>query len=384
MTSIQPKRILHVVGAMNRAGTETMLMNLYRNINHKEIQFDFISYNQEEAHYDEEIKSLGGRIIKLSNTQSVKELYLAIKKFGPYQAVHAHTLFHCGIATFAAWLAGVKIRVSHAHTTYDKSEKLIRKIYIKLMSYIIKSFSTHLLACSKEAGRYLYGKKGVLHSHYSYFPNVIDYSKFIDTPNRKINEFKVETGLGNSVVIGHIGRFIEAKNHDFLINILKCIVKKDASIKLLLVGDGDLKEHIEKRVEIEGIINNVRLVGIREDIETVLHSLDVFVFPSIYEGLGLVLLEAQATGIPCVVSEAIQPEADLQLNLVSTLYLKEGPNKWAEEILNKVGKREKNSKKIIESFEQRGFSPEVGKMKLLNIYQLKSGEEYEKSIDRFL
>ncbi|MCA1061471.1 glycosyltransferase family 1 protein [Rossellomorea aquimaris] len=381
-----PKRILHIVGAMNRAGTETMLMNLYRNINHHEIQFDFVSYSEEKAHYDHEIIELGGKVIRLSQTGSIMELYQAIKQNGPYEAVHSHTLFHCGIASAAAYLAGVKIRISHAHTTEDNEEGLVRRMYITAMRKMIKVFSTHLLACSKEAGEYLFGAGAAHQSNYSYFPNVIEFEKLLTCPPSLFNQFKIEEGLGKSIVIGHIGRFIPAKNHDFLLDVMKSLIKRNPNCKLLLVGEGDLKKHIEKRIENEGLKESIRLVGIREDIGTMLHSMDVFVFPSLYEGLGLVLLEAQASGLPCVVSEAIQPEADLQIGLVTQLQLRDGPEVWAGAIVEQANRKEKNLHKIKQSFERNDYSPEAGISKLMTLYgvDIALGGSNEKSIDRFV
>jgi glycosyltransferase involved in cell wall biosynthesis len=384
MKQSDPKRILHVVGAMNRAGTETMVMNLYRNINREEIQFDFVSYSKENAHYDEEIKKMGGRVITLSNTQSIKELYKAIKKFGPYEAIHCHTLFHCGIANLAAWLAGIKVRISHAHTTCDRNDSVARKVYIASMRKLIGTFSTHQLACSKEAGSYLFGDKTLESASYSYFPNAIDYSSFLSTPPSQVKSFKVEEGLGKSIVIGHIGRFIPAKNHDFLLDIMKSLLDKNPLTKMILVGDGDLKYHIEQRINEEGLHGSIRLLGIREDIEIMLHSMDVFVFPSKYEGLGLVLLEAQASGLPCIVSEAIQPEADLQLGLVSKLNISDGAEVWANTILTSIKRKERNIHKIKDSFETKGLSPEAGISKLLKIYKLEGRGTHEESINRFL
>ncbi|MDQ0217486.1 glycosyltransferase family 1 protein [Peribacillus cavernae] len=384
MDNIKPIKILHVVGAMNRAGTETMLMNLYRNMNREKVQFDFISYSQEDAEYDLEIRKLGGRVIKLSKTLSIKEIYDAIKQYGPYEAVHSHTLFHCGIANMAARLAGVKIRVAHAHTTLDKSDRFTRKLYIRLMRYTINTFSTNLLACSNEAGRYLFGEKRLTNIKYSYFPNVIDYSLFLKDRSKDVRKFKVEEGLGNSLVIGHIGRFIEAKNHPFLLQILKSAIKSDPTIKLMLVGDGDVREQIEEAAKKEGIYANIRFVGIRTDIPIMLRSMDIFVFPSLYEGLGLVLLEAQASGVPCVVSEAIQPEADLEIGLVSKLSLADSPEVWADKILELANKKEKNTNKIIDSFERSGYSLPLGISKLMKIYKLHDGGVYEKYIDRLL
>ncbi|MGP4106343.1 glycosyltransferase family 1 protein [Virgibacillus sp. L01] len=377
-------RILHVVGAMNRAGTETMLMNIYRNVDHEKVQFDFISYSNQDAHYDDEIKNRGGRVIKLSKTNSIKEIYHAIKKYGPYDAVHAHTLFHCGIAVIAAYLAGVKIRISHAHTTMDSSNSLTRKVYITAMQFTINRFSTNLLACSSGAGTYLFGNKGLAKSKYSYFPNAIEYLRFLVNPQKKVTTFKVKEGLGKSIVIGHIGRFIEAKNHMFIVEIMKHVIKRDPTIKLLLVGDGDLRQQIEEKAEQEGILENIRFTGIRNDISTILHSMDVFIFPSHYEGLGLVLLEAQACGLPAVVSEAIQPEADLGIGLLAKLSLADGPDIWAGRIVELAGQKEKNTYNIINGFEKSGYSLKRAIDTLTAIYQSSSGGQYERDINRQL
>ncbi|MGX2961385.1 glycosyltransferase family 1 protein [Peribacillus sp. JNUCC 23] len=369
MNNSKPIKVLHVVGAMNRAGTETMLMNIYRNIDRNKVYFDFISYSKQDADYDEEIKSLGGRVIKLSKTQSIKEILNVIKKYGPYDVVHSHTLFHCGIAAIAAKLAGVKVRISHAHTTLDRSDSLIRKTYMQSMKTIINTFSTNLLACSNEAGSYLFGQQGMNKPKYSYFPNLIDYSKFLKEPRNEMNKFKAEEGLENSVVIGHIGRFMEAKNHWFLLDIMKSMIKKDNRVKLLLVGDGVLRSQIEEEAKKEGIYDNIRFVGVRNDIHTMLHSMDIFVFPSIYEGLGLVLLEAQASGLPCIVSDAIQPEADLKIGLISKLSLAKGADAWADKIVELVGTKKKDSNNIIDGFERNSYSLPIGITKLTNIYK---------------
>lgn len=369
MNSSKPIRVLHIVGAMNRAGTETMLMNIYRNIDREKVQFDFVSYSSEDAHYDGEIEKLGGRVIKLSNTQSVKEIYDALKKYGPYDVIHSHTLFHCGIANLAAKLAGVKVRIAHAHTTLDKSDSFVRKVYIQTMRSIINNSSTHLLACSNEAGKYLFGERNLNRSKYMYFPNLIDYSQFLREPSKEVEKFKRKEGLENSIVIGHIGRFMEAKNHKFLLQVMKSIINKNPNTKLLLVGDGNLRLQIEEFAKKEGIYNTIRFVGIRDDIHTMLHSMDIFVFPSIYEGLGLVLLEAQASGLPCIVSEAIQPEADLKMGLFSRLSLDDGADIWADTILKLAGKKEKSINRIIDGFKQNSYSLQTGISRLIDIYK---------------
>ncbi|RKQ33495.1 glycosyltransferase family 1 protein [Oceanobacillus halophilus] len=385
MESAKKLKVLQVVGAMNRAGTETMLMNIYRKIDHEKVHFDFVSYSNEEADYDKEIEKLGGDIIRLQRSNSVLELYQVIKKHGPYDAIHAHTLFHCGISMVAAYLAGVKVRISHAHTTLDNSEGVVRRLYLNVMRYFINRLSTNYLACSKEAGRYLFGIGTLNKSKYSFFPNVVDYQRFIHRPTRNVNEFSLEQGIGkNDVVIGHIGRFIEAKNHKFLLQILKNIVQEKVNIRLLLVGDGDLREDIETMVETEGLKDVVHFAGLREDIPTMLHSMDVFVFPSIYEGLGLVLLEAQACGIPCIVSEAIQPEADLNIGLISKLSLADNPNIWANKILEKATYKESDTKKIASGFERNGYSLNQAVRKLMKMYKDDEADTNGKYVDRFV
>lgn len=370
MTKSKVKRILHIVGAMNRAGTETMLMNIYRNIDREKVQFDFISYSQQDAHYDDEINSLGGKVIKLANTQSIKEHIQVIKEYGPYEAVHSHTLFHCGIANLAANMAGIKIRIAHAHTNFDQNNSVVKKLYIKVMRSIITKTSTHLLACSNEAGKYLFGENVIKKSNYIFFPNLIDYSGFLKVDYEEVIRLKEEFGLQGNIVVGHIGRFINAKNHIFLLEVFKSLVEKKKEAKLLLVGDGDLKQQIEEKARNIGIFNNIRFVGIRNDISILLHSMDIFVFPSKHEGLGLVLLEAQASGVPCIVSDAIQPEADLEVGLVSRLNLTDGAEVWANKIIELAGDKQKETDKLITGFQKKGYEISRGISNLLDIYQV--------------
>jgi len=384
MKQKKPIKVLQIVGAMNRAGTETMVMNLYRKLKPNHIQFDFISYSSEEAHYDQEIIKLGGDVFKLTKTTSVFALFQLIKKHGPYDAVHVHTLFHSGVAILAAFFANVKVRITHAHTTFDHRETLLRQAYMIIMRSIILIFSTHLLACSKAAGEFLYGNNCTKRSNYLYFPNMIDYTKFMTHTKVDISNFKRTEQLDHHFIVGHIGRFSHEKNQAFLIDVMKYLLIKNPSIKLLLVGDGELRSYVEKKATDLGIKESVRFTGVREDVNLLLPSMDVFVFPSIYEGLGLVLLEAQACGIPCVVSQAIQPEADINLGLVSKLSLSNNAEVWANQIIAMKEKKIKNKNEIRSAFKRSGYSTHEGLKRVLKIYQSHSGEEYERYIDRLV
>ena len=362
-------KVLHVVGAMNMGGTETMLMNVFRSLDREKVQFDFISFTNQDAYYDEEIRNLGGRIIYVSKSTSVFEIKRVIQEFGPYDVIHSHTLFNCGIANLAAKIAGVPIRIAHAHTTLDSSDGFIRKLYINLMQKLIKVTSTHFLSCSQAAATYLFGNKITNSSKYMYLPNMIDYASLMVPNQETIQQFKQEYQLENRFVIGHVGRLTKAKNHRFLIDLIEQIknVKKEAV--LLLVGDGQLRSELELLVQEKQLQQHVIFTGLQTDVSNALYNMDVFVFPSIFEGLGLVLLEAQLCGLPCVVSEAIQPEADLGMNLMTTLQLNEGVNSWCDEILEKVHKQEVDLITKQKALSNKGYTSEQIINRLVNIYQ---------------
>lgn len=372
----KPKRVLHVVGAMNRGGTETMLMNLYRNIDRDKVQFDFISFSEEEAHYDKEIENMGGKIIKLPKpsmlkpNKAISDISNTIKENGPYEVVHAHTLFNSGFAVKAAKKSHIKVRVTHAHTTLDNESSLIRKIYTKYMRNIINKNSTNLLACSNEAGKYLFGKDILNKSNYTFFSNLIDYKSILNTKYEDIEKFKNDNDLNNKLVIGHVGTLKTSKNQKFLIEITHFLVNQNYNVKLLLVGDGSMRDELESLVNEYGIEENVIFTGVREDVDVILHSMDIFVFPSIYEGLGLVLLEAQAAGLPCLVSEAIQPEADLKMGLVEKLNLRDSIEAWSNKIIEMYDSKKIDKKTIRNAFDSSDYSTEKCINKLMDIYDI--------------
>lgn len=365
-------KILHVVGGMDIGGTETMLMNLYRKLN-KEIKFDFISYYDYEGYYDQEIRKLGGQVIRLNNPKKVgrikaiKELSEVIKMNG-YDGIHVHTLFNSGIGVIAAYKGKCRVRICHSHTNSEKKVNLLRRIYRELMRVSIKIFSTDFLACSKSAGEYLFGKNICKNKRFEVIPNYIDYKKIL---NYKKEGLREELNLKNDdILIGHIGRFIESKNQSFILDIFKKINEKNSKYKLILVGYGELEEKIKFKAEKLGISENIYFLGLRKDIEKIVNSLDLFIMPSIYEGLGLVLLEAQAGRVPCLVSDAIQEEADLNLGLVKKISLNKGINIWEEEIYKLVKKDINISKNSVEkAFYNKGYSIYSIVGKLFKVYK---------------
>lgn len=380
-------KILHVVGGMNVGGTETMLMNLYRKLN-TNVQFDFISYYDKDAYYDDEIKRLGGQVIKIDSPnkigmiKSIKNLCEVIKENGPYNAVHAHTLFNCGVAMIAARLSGIKVRVSHAHTNLDNTKNIIRKIYIWCMRRTINLFSTDCIACSESAGKYLFGESITLSKKYKLLPNYVDYKKYLNCSDTK--SVRQELGIkDDDIVVGHIGRFVEAKNHKFLLEVVSEMIILNNKVKLILAGDGELRKEIESYAEELGIKENVYFLGIRKDIDKILNNLDIFIFPSIYEGLGLVMIEAQSAGIPCLVSEAIQKEADLDIGLVKQINLNDKKELWIKEAFELIENKNKNKKQILSAIKNKGYDLDNIINKLLEIYKLdlEMGDIYEEGTD---
>lgn len=370
-------RVLQVTGAMNIGGTESMLMNIYRAVDRSRIQFDFLSFNNQEAHFDKEIQSLGGRVIKSDHPASFKQLYDLIKK-GKYAAVHAHTLFHSGIVMAAAKAAGVPVRISHAHTTKDNVSSFQKKLYVKTMQKLINQFSSDFLTCSVTAGNFMFG-----HERAEWLPNMIQTEKFLTKNEKEIEQFKLQYGLQNKLVIGHVGRFMEAKNHLFLLDLLAEIKTVQSNAVLLLVGDGDLKEQVEAEAERLKLTDHVVLTGALRDTSTALHAMDVFVFPSKYEGLGLVLLEAQAAGIPCVTSDCIQPEADAGIGLLKQLSLQASKAAWIAEIREAASQGKHPDAMLRErKLNEKGYSIEKVSGRIAQLYMNRKEGKHEKTADR--
>ena len=364
-------KVLHIVGNMNSGGTETMLLNLYKKIDREKIKFDFLCIEGKRSYYQEQIESLGGRIICIQNLKSIKEISDVIKKYGPYKVVHAHTLFNSGIAMYVANKNNVEIRIAHAHTTADNEEGVIRRIYIKIMRRLIINNSTNLLACSNMAGKYLFGEQLIKTDKYTLLPNLVNYEPIINIDISKVDRLKKEYDLENAdIVIGHIGTFKKAKNQKFILNIVAKLKDMNKKVKLLLVGSGSMENELREITKALNIENEVIFTGIRDDIDTILNSIDVFVFPSIYEGLGLVLIEAQAAGLPCVVSEAIQSEADLNIGLLNYLNLSDEASVWANKIIEVCGKKQTDKQKILEAFDKTGYSSQKCISKLMSIYEI--------------
>jgi glycosyltransferase involved in cell wall biosynthesis len=329
MKNEQPLKVLHVVGRMGCGGQETMIMNIYRKMNLSKIQFDFLVHTTEKNFYDDEIHQLGGNIYSVTQKsknilKSMAETYRTIKQ-GNYQAIHVHTASSIvAIDLFLAWCAGVKIRISHSHNTSTQGSRLH-----KLFMPFLNTFSTQQFACSKEAGIWLYGENAIEKLHI--INNAID-SKHYQYNQDKAIAIKKNLGISDKFVLIHVGRFNTVKNHTFLIDIFEEVVKRNPDSMLLLVGDGDLKEDIQDKITNRKLNDRVKLLGLRNDIPDLLQAADLFVMPSLHEGLPVSLIEAQSSGLPCIVSDTITKETDIS-GLLTFVSLNDPVQKWAERIV---------------------------------------------------
>lgn len=326
----EPKRILHVVTYMGRGGIESMLMNYYRRIDRTKLQFDFLVHRDFRADFDDEIESLGGRIYRVPPMNPLKGSYWkALEDFFssyPYEIVHCHLNYKSGIVLAAAKKAGVPVRIAHAHTASMSAG--FSKLARILMKPLIPVTATHYLACSRNAGDAIFGSKpcGIL-------PNALN-AKTLRFDEQTRGRVRDELGLGDAFTLMHVGRFTGEKNHAFLLDAFAELLKQEPQAVLLLAGDGPLRPEMERKAAQlpEG---SVRFLGVRGDIPELLQAADVFVFPSVFEGLPVTMIEAQAAGLPCVKSDTITDEC-VVTDLVTSLPITD-PALWAREILKKRG-----------------------------------------------
>ncbi|KPB05741.1 glycosyltransferase family 1 protein [Bacillus sp. CHD6a] len=364
----KPIRVLHVLGALNRGGAETMVMNLYRNIDREKVQFDFIIHTNKKCDYDDEIKSLGGKIYNLPRYKGINHYQYKkawrefLKKHPEYKIVHGHMRSTASIYLKIANRYGCNT-IAHSHNT--SSGKGITAVTKNIYQYQIRYIADYLFACSQTAGTWLFGKNVLDNEKFLLLKNAIDTKKFTFNKDKR-KTWRKELNIEDKFVIGHIGRFHAQKNHDLLINIFKEVHDKNKDAVLLLVGEGHLRNSIEKKVDELGLNNNVIFTGVRTDIPELLQAMDVFVFPSLYEGLGIVVIEAQTAGLQSIVADTLPAEVYLT-DLIQTVPLSAPIDTWAQKIIQYSGgyNRDSNSHQIINS---KGYDIEQNALWLENFY----------------
>jgi glycosyltransferase involved in cell wall biosynthesis len=335
-------------------------MNVLRNAPAEQFQFDVLVRELKPGTFDQDVRKLGARIIPCSHQDGswayIRRLKKILHDHGPFDVVHSHTHFFDGLILAIAAMAGVPMRISHSHTTTKASGKGAPKRLLQGLALrtAIRRCSTHRVAVSEESYRSLFGSACCHTERSKIIRNGVDVAAFSDQPGLR-STIRKELGVPEDVkVLGHVGRFDEGKNHAFLLACFDELCRSDDRWRLVLVGDGPLRRSILDRAVALNRHRQLLDLGERDDVDRVLGAMDVFIFPSLYEGFGIALLEAQACGLPCLASSEVPPEADAHLGLVTFMDLSDGPWAWASK-LAELGRRPLSNAAPKDAITRAGF-----------------------------
>lgn len=363
----EPKRIAQIMGKWLGGGVEAVVMNYYRNIDRTKVQFDFLCDSDSTDIPYEEIESLGGRVILIPPYQKPFKYHKELKRIlkeNKYEIVHSHINTMSVFPLFAAWCAKVPRRIAHSHSTTNKAEWK-KNLMKQVLKHFSKVFATHYMCCSELAGRYQFGNKTYDKGQVYLLNNAIDLDKFqFDPQIRKVK--RDELGIAqDALVIGHIGRFVTVKNHTFLVDIFNEIVNKNDKAILVLAGQGPLVEDTLNKIDSLGLNDKVKFLGQRSDANELYQAFDVFLLPSLYEGLPVVGVEAQAAGLLTYFAKDITKEAKV-LESTTIMTLQNTAEEWADSILAKLVTFERKDTK--EEISKNNFNIKVEANKLKKYY----------------
>ena len=350
--SVKPIRIAHIIGKLNAAGVEAVVNNYYKNIDHDKYQFDYFIDADSTCQPPQALIDMGARYYVVPPYQKLPQYLLALTKYfkeNNYRIVHSAMNTLAVFSLFAAWFANVPVRINHNHSTASKGETK-RNLLKYLLRPLATLFATHYCACSSYAGEWLFGKQLVREGKVTIFNNAIRIEDY--AYNSALREaMRKELHIENKFVVGHVGRFCFQKNHEFLIDVFKLVHNKDKNAILLLVGIGELQDAIKQKVLNSGLQNSVIFLGARKDVNKLYQAMDVFVLPSHYEGLPVVGVEAQAAGLPCILSDQMTDETVI-IKETKVLPLNAGAAVWAETILETKNLNRRNT---MEDVKKAGF-----------------------------
>ncbi len=332
-------RVLHVIGRLDRGGTENWLLNVARHASSVRMALSVATTRPGAGALDGRFAALGVETLRCAGHHGVlgfASAFLAqVRRHGPYDVVHSHVNDFSGIVLWLAARAGVPVRLAHSHSDrcmiYEASPPT-RRLYFRLMRAMVRRYATGGLAASSEAASSLYGSAWLDDSRWRIHRCSLDLAQYQVLPDRRI----VRTGIGvpsGSVLLIHVGRLVPAKNHAFLLHVAQEAIRCVPSVHLIVVGDGPLRAETERLARDLGIGDRVAFLGNRDDVPALLAASDVFALPSVYEGLPVSLLEAQATGLPYVRSTSVTGEVDAVPGLGHALDLGEPATRWADRLL---------------------------------------------------
>lgn len=329
----EPVRVLQVFSGLDSGGVSNFVMNLYREIDTEKIQFDFAMTSGKKALYDDEVLQRGGRIFYFDTSRNIRENFRDIlRNQGPFRAVHSHVFFYSGLLLAEAKRAGVPVRIAHAHNAHTgESRSLPRLLYEKGMQIMIRRNATHLLGCSEKACRYVFGGGIMKDPRAEVLPDGIDCSRFVFNPEVR-DVVRKEYRLEGKFVVGHVGHFNPAKNHRKILSVFHKVCLRRNNAMLLLVGEGELEQEVRKFTGELGLDEHVIFAGAHKDVEHYYQAMDVFLFPSRYEGFGMAMIEAQTSGLSCVAADVVPRETNVDGRAVF-LPLEERDDIWADKVM---------------------------------------------------
>lgn len=366
------KQVLILTDRLDIGGYDIVAYNFQKSLNKDKFECTYLLRNEKIGLVEKDAVNNGAKIIRQPKDKlSYFKSYFYLKKFlknNHFDVVHSHLMFYSGIVMRAAYKAGVKKRIAHSHFTdpciqnRSKLKKIIAEIYQSVMRIWLRKYATDLIACGPEAGEYLYGEKTFLEKGVQLNNGI--YTEIFEYNTQCRNKICEEFGLGQSIVLGHVGRLNYIKNHKYLLNVFYEFQKKHNDSFLLIVGDGEERQNIENQAENLGISSKVIITGIRTDVNALLSAMDCFVFPSLKEGFPLTLVEAQASKLPCLISDSVTKSAKLNDNVVY-LSLDKNPKIWSDKI-NELINIDRNSVDIQNL--KKDFDIKECAQKLENIY----------------
>jgi glycosyltransferase involved in cell wall biosynthesis len=373
-----PIKVLHCLGTLDPGGVETWLLHLLESLDTEQFQFDFCTFGSHAGLYAPQVKKLGARVLRCPRSENLWKFGRKFRKLlreGRYDVVHSHVHGFSGVLLRWARLEGVPVRIAHSHNSHDgKSSSAGRRAYRFLTRRLIRRHATHGLAASRESADDIFldwkhdSRVVILHCG-------IDLDRFRGAVD--CNVWRKQIGLpAEAPVIGHVGNFIAAKNHAFFLEIAAQIRKHRPDTHFLLIGDGPCRAKIEARAQAMGFKGNIHFLGTRTDVPTLLRTcIDVFVFPSLlWEGLPLAVVEAQAAGLRCVISNNITDEVAIVPEQVVRLPLTAGAGKWAAATIEGLDRGKFRAQTAVEFIQKTDFTLEHGLSLLLYIYSAGKAE----------
>lgn len=358
-------RVLHIVGKMDRAGAETMLMNLYRNIDREQVQFDFITFTTDQGDYDEEILALGGKIFPIIANNSIERMFKLtsfLKQHSEYQIIHAHQLLNNAFHLLAAKQAGIPHRIAHSHNTSNGKMGVMKKIYEKWALKIINKTVTSKIACGELAAKYLFGST----TDVMILPNSVNCQQMVEKAKENRN-FISENFNEEGLKIIQVGRLNTVKNHKFSLKIAEELKKRNIDFTLYIIGQGPLESSLKQEIQTKLLSNNVKMLGIRSDITELMASADFMIMPSLHEGFPVVLVESQVVGLHTLVSDRVSAEVDFGLGLIHFLSIT-SEKEWVD-YLETPTKSPLSNDIICQKIQEAGFDVIENANSLLSFYK---------------